>query len=633
LNLIAMALIGAGMFHVEQSQNAPPSQAGTVLFSTDKGEPGQSTKPGSVVTVPEITPAERSAPTFTSYDLDVHLEPAQARIVVRSRLEIRNDGTAPMGYLPLQLSSSLTWESITLESSGKSVPATFGQHLIDTDADHTGKANEAVITLPQSLAPGATIALTAFYSGEIQPDAERLERIGAPPGQAAEADWDEITPESTALRGFGNVLWYPTAAEPVFLGDGAKLFQAVGKDRLRQSKARMHLRLAVQYLGDAPDAAFFCGHREHLVVTSENQNVPVAESPGVATAEFEAQPLGFRSPSLFVTDRAATVTDDTLIAAVTDHYDALPQYAAGAALAKPLLTEWLGPQPRGQLMIIDHAGQPFEDGAFLVLPMHASTPESLAPSLVHTLAHAWFHSARPWLDEGVPQFLSLLWTEQKQGREAALQQLQQGANTLALAEPEASRPIQGGDTPPDGNAMQGGQSLITARDDVYYRTKAAAVLWMLRSIAGEEPLKQALVNYGNDPKLDENPLGFELTLEKTAHKDLRWFFDDWVYRDRGLPDLTIVNVTPRELPAQGTKPGGWLVSVEVKNDGDAIADVPVTVHSGTLSATERLRIPGRSSTSTRILFQNTPEEVLVNDGNVPEMRTTSHTIQIKPKSP
>ena len=94
------------------------------------------------------------------------------------------------------------------------------------------------------------------------------------------------------MRGFGNVLWYPTAAAPVFLGDGAKLFQLVGKTKLQQASATIHLRLTVEYLGDPPDAAFFCGRREQLKSVSENQSLPVAESPGVSTAEFSATATG-----------------------------------------------------------------------------------------------------------------------------------------------------------------------------------------------------------------------------------------------------------------------------------------------------------------------------------------------------
>jgi hypothetical protein len=318
---------------------------------------------------------------------------------------------------------------------------------------------------------------------------------------------------------------------------------------------------------------------------------------------------------LFVTDRAATTTDDNLISAVTDHYDALPNYAAAAAKVRPLLKDWLGADPLTMLNIIDQDGQPFEDDALLVTTMHANEANVLAPSLLHSLTHAWFRSSHVWLDEGVPQFLSLLWVAESQGREAALAQLQEQVNTLSLAEPASQN-------------TNAGQSLIEARDEVYYRTKATAVLWMLRSIVGDDALKNALQMYRRDEKGDADPKEFQRVLEKASRKDLNWFFDDWVYRDRGLADLSIVSVTPRALPAKGDKGASWLIAVEVRNEGDATAEVPVTVRSGTLTATEKLRIPGRSSASTRIVFEGEPDEVLVNDGSVPEITSSRHTKEV-----
>ena len=343
---------------------------------------------------------------------------------------------------------------------------------------------------------------------------------------------------------------------------------------------------------------------------SENQNLPVAESPGVATAEFSERPLGFRTPSLFVTDRAGTVTDNSLISAVTDHYDAVPQLRGGGGEGAAVAGRVAGTGPLSVLTILDHDGQPFEDDALLVAPMRASAPDVLAPSLAHSLTHAWFRSSHVWLDEGVAQFMSLLWIEQSQGREAAVAQLQEEAKALALAEPAVARRAPA--------AAEAGQSLIEASDEVYYRTKAAAVLWMLRSIVGDDALRRALQLYRED-KLDSDPKEFQRVLERSSKRDLGWFFDDWVYRDRGLPDLSIASVTPRAIDQIGNKGAGWLVAVEVRNDGDAVAEVPVTVRSGTLTSTQRLRIPGRSSASTRIVFEGTPTEVLVNDGTVPEV--------------
>jgi hypothetical protein len=604
-----------------------------------------------------VTDAERDALTFTAYDLDVHLTPADAGISVRAGLTVRNDGAVPLGRLVFEISSSLRWEAFS--SADLAPPTTaaaalrldFKARRVATDADHTGWVAEAVVALPRPLAPGGSLALIALYSGTIAQSGERLERIGAPADRAADADWDSISAGGTALRGFGEVLWYPVAAAPVFLGDGAKLFEAVGRSKRRQSPATVRLRLAVEYTGDPPDAAFFGDRREPLAVHSDNADLPVAESTGVATVVFEAQPLGFRSPSLFVTDHGPSQVDPSsarsgalpdagliaagLICAVTDHYDALPAYSAAAALVDPLLADWFGVRPLTVLNLLDHPGQPFEDDTLLVRPMRVEEPAALAPSLAHSLTHAWIHSRQPWIDEGLAQFAGLLWTERSVGRGAALAELQDAANALAFAEPAAPAP-----DPADGdaNASGPGQTLVAATGEIYYRGKAAAVWWMLRGIAGDEALKEALQAYRLDPRLDGDPEGFERTLEKFAHKDLRWFFDDWVYRDRGLPDLSIVNVTPRQLEAHNGRPAGWLVAVEVRNDGYAAAEVPVTVRAiagrdvatgaGAATDTQRLRVPGRSSVSTRIVFAGTPGEVQVNDGGVPETRASVHTRQL-----
>jgi len=148
---------------------------------------------------------------------------------------------------------------------------------------------------------------------------------------------------------------------------------------------------------------------------------------------------------------------------------------------------------------------------------------------------------------------------------------------------------------------------------------------MLRAIVGDEALKHALQAYRSDARLDLDPEGLERAVEKSSGKVLRWFFNDWVYRDRGLPDLSIAAVTPSQLESRAGLPAGWLVAIEVRNDGYAAAEVPVTVRSGNAAQTQRLRIPGRSSASTRIVFAGRPDQVQVNDGSVPETRTSIHT--------
>jgi hypothetical protein len=655
---VAHAAQVAGSDAQTQQQGAPAGPTppkGKVLFSRDadtppeEAAPEEATPANAAAAAHEdtdgVTDAERDALTFTAYDLDVHLTPVAAGIWVRAGLTVRNDGTVPLKRLALDISSSLRWDAISSVGEGlvAATPMTFAMHMLDTDADHTGQMDEAVVTLAQPLAPGATTVLTALYSGSIPQSARRLVRIGAPADQALDEDWDAIAAskpdapgEGTALRGFGDVMWYPVSESPMFLGDGAKLFQAVGRAKLRESTATVRLRLAVEYVGEPPDAAFFCGRREQLIAISDNADVPIAEAPGIATAVFETRSLGFRTPSLFISGHASSEAGTTanrgMIEAVTGNDDVLAGYSAAAERVAPMLAEWFGAQPLGSLTILDHTGQPFEDDELLVRPMRAVDHATLAPVLAHSLTHAWIRSSRPWIDEGLAVFAGLLWTERSQGRAAALDEMQESDRALALAEPEA--PLSAADwtsSSPDiaqGTVSAAGESLAAATGDVFYRTKAAAVWWMLRGIVGDRALQQALQAYRLDAKLDREADGFEVTLERFAQKDLRWFFGDWVYRDLGLPDLSIVRVTPSQVDSHNGLPAGWLIAVEVHNDGYAEAEVPVTVRSATAKETVRLRIPGRSSASTRVVFAGAPEEVEVNDGSVPETEETVHTRQL-----
>ena len=58
--------------------------------------------------------------------------------------------------------------------------------------------------------------------------------------------------------------------------------------------------------------------------------------------------------------------------------------------------------------------------------------------------------------------------------------------------------------------------MLLARDPVYYRTKATYVLWMLRDLAGDEALGQALRAYQSGS--DTTGIGFEQVLERRAVK-------------------------------------------------------------------------------------------------------------------
>jgi hypothetical protein len=625
--MFALLTVAAG------AQTAPPTakldSKGQVLFERST-ESAPAAKVGEAKSVVTPTDAERAAVSVVAYDLDARLTPADGELAVRARVTVRNDDRQPLSLLAMQLSSTLHWESATDVSTHERL--VVAEHRVDTDADHTGAANEVVLTLAKPLAPGASVVLDTFYSGTVAASAERLVRIGASAEQGAAADWDCVC-EATALRGFGNVLWYPVASVPLFLGDGAKLFQAVGEKKLQDVATTMRLRVAIQYQGEPPVAMYFGGRRAELKAVSDDPTMPVATGSGLATAEFPAERLGFRLPSLFVIARAeelvaplAAAGDVPVLAVETANLGALPRFAASAQAIAPLLERWFGPRPLSALAVIDHPGQPFEDGPLVVAPVDSLAGSDGSSALAHSLTHAWVQTGQPWMDEGLAQFVALLWAEQQHGRDAATAQLTELMRPVGLAEPAF-------DAAGSEEAWAVGQPLVAATDELYYRRKAGAVWWMLRDIVGDAALQQALSAWRVQPVShdagDVQARGFEKLLEKTSGKELGWFFHDWVLHDRGLPDLTIQAVTVQQRPAApGGKDAGWLVSVTVTNEGAAAAEVPVVVRASASSTTQRLLVPGLDRATVRVLVESQPIEVLVNDGTVPELRAAAHSKSI-----
>ena len=112
-------------------------------------------------------------------------------------------------------------------------------------------------------------------------------------------------------------------------------------------------------------------------------------------------------------------------------------------------------------------------------------------------------------------------------------------------------------------------------------------------------------------------------LEKQSHRDLEWFFDDWVYRDRGLPDFRVESAYPRKLAT-----GGYLVTVTIENLGNAGAEVPVIMKFDGGEIQKRLEVRAKSKASIRIETAATPQEVIVNDGSVPESDMSNNNYKI-----
>ena len=282
-----------------------------------------------------VSATERRSVTIIGTNLDLHLNAHTGNVEARAQVTVRNAGDGPLPQVLLRISGPLRWESARM-AGGTSLP--LEQHHLADDLDHTGVSTELALTLPQPLAPGASLALDLYYGGTLSASAQRLLALGAPASRAALTDWDTVTDTFTGLRGMGEVLWYPVAGAPALLRDGSAVTDAVERSRTRDAASTFHLRLTLEYEGSQPDAAFFCGERKPLkpLVADAQQ----ASERGAVVAEWTRSPLGSHTPSLFIASGAPAGTGTVRVMTTDPAASAAVNEAADRV--RPMLAEWLG---------------------------------------------------------------------------------------------------------------------------------------------------------------------------------------------------------------------------------------------------------------------------------------------------
>jgi len=547
----------------------------------------------------------REAFTFTKYDLDVRVEPEQQRLGVRGRLTLRNDSATPQKIAVLQISSSLDWRSI---KAGEK-PLQFVSQPYTSDIDHTGALSEAIVALPEAVAPKSSVDLEIAYEGIIVLDATRLTRIGAPTAQANSSDWDQINTKFTAVRGAGYVAWYPIATEAADLSEGKSLFDVLGRWKTREAASKMHLHIDV-FRDD--------GERPPELVINEASCAMMYEAMGrsqIYSGDCTYQPLGLVVPTFVVA--SYEVIDR---AAIQVHYlsgrnNAATNYADAAEKLVPFITEWFG-GPRSKVRtaeLADPEAASFESGSFLLTPLTGTDAKLAGLAAAHQLTHAAFSSPRPWINEGAAHFAQALYVQHQSGRQAALDYMQLHRSALSAAEQQTTAPR---------SEDEVNRSLVNTSDEALYRSKAMCVWWMLRDMIGDQALKKALASYRPDE--DKEPSYMPRLIQAQTQRDLEWFFDDWVYRDHGLPDFKVESAFPRK-----TMTDEYLVTVTVANLGKAGAEVPVIVKFAGGEIVKRVEVRANSKGVIRIEVQKPPEEVVVNDGSVPESDMTNNTFKIE----
>jgi hypothetical protein len=556
---------------------------------------------------------DREAFTFTNYNLDVQIEPEQQRLAVRGRVTLRNDSPAPQKSLSLQISSTLDWRSIRLD--GK--PVQFVSQPYTSDIDHTGELSEALVTLPQDVPPKATVELEVGYEGILPLNATRLTRIGVPADVARHSEWDQIGKSFSAVRGIGYVTWYPVATESASLSEGNSVFETVARWKTREVKAQLRIKLSHSGEGTPPI----------LMCNGEAGGLQTYQQMGRAyesVNECGFRPLGETVP-LFVMGNYDSLDRPSMnISYFPDHKPAAERYALAAQLAAPFVTEWFG-TPKGRaevkaevIELSDLEAAPYESGSMLLTSLN-NDAKMAQFTAVHQLTHAAFYSPRPWIYEGLAHFAQAVYRERESGRDAALEFM--GLHRTGVAEAEKAAA--------DADRRNGGavdslikDALVSTSVEEFYRSKAMYVWWMLRDMIGESALKQALAAYRSEA--DDTPAYLEHLIEAQSKRDLQWFFDDWVTRDRGLPDFHVASAYPRKMLGNN-----YLVTVTVENRGDTGAEVPLTLKMVQGQVIKQLEVRAKSEAVIRLEVASRPLEVVVNDGSVPESDMSNNVYKIE----
>lgn len=547
---------------------------------------------------------DREAFTFSKYDLNVQVEPDQQRLSVRGKIVLRNDSSTPQKNAVVQISSSLTWRSI--QADGK--PLQFVSQPFTSDVDHTGALSEAIVSLPAEVPPGGGVELEVGYEGVITLDATRLTRLGMPKEMAVHSDWDQIGKPFSAVRGVGYVAWYPIATEVGNLSEGSSVFEVVGRWKKRERDAR--LRISVSVPSESADAVApltFCDGKSLRIVTNEG-------TAKFTTSECTYEPVGLRALTLAVGPYEFFNGSNTATAYLPGHQTNAERFAQAADGVAPFVKEWFGaPRDKAQIIeLADPGASPFESGATLLAPLNDTDTKLLQIAMVHELTHASFLSPRPWIYEGLAHFAQAAYREHQASRVAALDFL--GLHRTAVIEAEK----QLRENPRRDNSDQ---SLISTTIDEFYRSKAAYVWWMLKDMLGEEVIQKALALYR--PEKDTELGYMQRLLETQSKRDLQWFFDDWVYHDRELPDFRVESAYVGKASQ-----GNYLTTLTVENLGAAGAEVPVTVHFEGGDLSDRVVVRGKAKGVLRVATPKLPTEVTVNDGSVPESDTSNNSFKV-----
>jgi len=274
------------------------------------------------------------------------------------------------------------------------------------------------------------------------------------------------------------------------------------------------------------------------------------------------------------------------------------------------------PGPLRVVQLPDASAAPFATEGILFTPLLPNINAAVESLLIYATARTSVVTPHLWIREGLAHFAQARRVEQQEGRFAAIEYLNLHLPALLEIEKEAS----GSKTGDDRSIPTAQRALTDGVDDIYLQTKSMFVFWMLKDMLGDASFNSTMMTMSrsgtsNDPKSLQQ-------LVQSPDRDLAWFFDDWVYHDRGLPDFKVESVYSSKTAT------GYLVTITVDNLGLAAAEVPVALRTESGPIGKRVVVRGKSKASLRMDTNSVPLDVTVNDGSVPESDTSNNTYTI-----
>ena len=280
------------------------------------------------------------------------------------------------------------------------------------------------------------------------------------------------------------------------------------------------------------------------------------------------------------------------------------------AVAGPILkyyTQVIGPYPFAKLANVQSTTRygGMENASAIFYDERAVRGAGALESIVaHEVAHQWFGDSATeddfhdvWLSEGFATFMDYLYSEHSYGPARLADRL--AADRLRIIAYATANP-----TSSVVDTTIADPNLVLSTNSY---EKGGWTLQMLRVLLGDETFFDALrsyyeqYRYGNATTRD-----FEKVVESVSGKDLRWFFDQWIYRP-GVPDISVRS----RYDANGRQ---VVLDVEQKQKLTYRLQLEVEIAAGQQESTETVELTQRRQT-IRIKVAGKPDSVRL-DPNV-----------------